>query len=1091
MKKLLLTIQLSLTIILLHAQNSDSIEHSSSAYNPILTPNTYQSSANPYYWKNRRPFADYWQQDVYYNIKAIINEQEDIIDATEELTYWNNSPDTLYYVFFHLYQNAFQPQSYYDNLHANNKIKPVYGKYEKKGLGTEVLDIRNNDQKVRVEMDNTIMKVFLPQPLYPNTSTTFHIKFKTYFDKGGDIRRRMKVFNSGRFFHYDGVHWYPRISVYDRKFGWTTDQHLGREFYGDYGCFDVELTFANNYIVEATGFLQNREEVLPDTLREKLEIKKFKDKPWGEKASIIIKYDSLEKKTWKYHAENVHDFAFTADPNYRIGEYKCLPFTQAEELDSITVISVCQEPHASGWQNAAEFAGKVIQVYSRDFGMYAYPKMVVADAQDGMEYPMLTLDGGKDPSYRGLLAHEVGHNWFYGMVGNNETYRACLDEGFTQFLTAWSMMAIDGEYFEKEPSKSNYLNKFKKAERAIDSRAYLGYLNDAIRENDATLNTHSDDYGGAIRHGGGYRHVYYKTATMLFNLQYVLGDSLFSRAMQHYFDQWKICHPYIEDFRNSIIQYTKVDLNWFFDQWFETTKNIDYKVAGVKKGKKENEYIIQFKRKGQMQMPLDFTVYTTDNQQYSYHIPNTWFEKKTDATILPRWIGWGNKLNPTYEANISIPGKIKDIVIDTTKRLADVYMPDNSKKCPTTLSFDAGLRNQVNRRVYEMQWRPDIWYNSYDGLKAGLHLKGDYMNYKHIFHLTAWYNSSLAQGGYDQYDFAQDVSKYNPFSFVFGYRTGIEKISKNTFFDFSAKYLDGLYGLKVGIDKDLNDHNSIAVNYKMMYRADSSDLNYLLYSDLWQPAKFNNTFNAIFSHSYQYHKGAGRINIELRSSSILSDYDFSNLTLSAINHTNVGKLKIRTRFVARFGTGNNVPLESSLYMSGGSPEEMMDNKYTRSKGFFPTDWTGYGTITNHFQYGGGLNLRGYAGYAAVDSNVKDGNIYEVYKSNSGIGLNAEIDLDKLVRFKPKALAKTFGLDVYLFGDAGVMIYEKANGKNTFAYPRIDAGLGTALTIKRFWVLETPRPLTIRFDMPFFLNRTPFAEPDYLRFRWVLGINRVF
>src|SRR6185369_2812054 len=115
--------------------------------------------------------------------------------------------------------------------------------------------------------------------------------------------------------------------------------------------------------------------------------------------------------------------------------------------------------------------------------------------------------------------------------------------------------------------------------------AYSGYLTDAIRNDDATpLNTHSDYFSGALGHGGGYRQVYMKTATMLYNLQYVLGDSLFLKAMQHYFSQWKICHPYPEDFRNSIIQYTQVDLNWFFGQWLETDKHIDYEVENYKKG---------------------------------------------------------------------------------------------------------------------------------------------------------------------------------------------------------------------------------------------------------------------------------------------------------------------------------------------------------------------------------------------------------------------------------------------------------------------------------------------------------------------------
>ena len=130
---------------------------------------------------------------------------------------------------------------------------------------------------------------------------------------------------------------------------------VGHEFYGDFGAFDVELTFASNFVVGATGFLTNRAEVLPGELRNKLDIKNFAEKTWNSRPSIITPYDSTQRKTWKYHAENVHDFAFTADPTYRIGE---------ANWDGVTCYSLAQEPHASKWQNAAEYAAKVIQVFS-------------------------------------------------------------------------------------------------------------------------------------------------------------------------------------------------------------------------------------------------------------------------------------------------------------------------------------------------------------------------------------------------------------------------------------------------------------------------------------------------------------------------------------------------------------------------------------------------------------------------------------------------------------------------------------------------------------------------------------------------------
>ena len=188
-----------------------------------------------------------------------------------------------------------------------------------------------------------------------------------------------------------------------------------------------------------------------------------------------------------------------------------------------------QEPHASKWQNAAEYGAKCLEVFSTDFEDSVYHKVIVADARSGMEYPMITLDDGGDPGYRDLLAHDKLDTCGFGQVGNNETYRALLDEGFTQFLTAWALVKIDGENMILDESSTKWRD-FKKPLKAVDSEIYYSYINDATKFKDPVISTHSDCFNGALGHGGGYRHVYYKTAAMLYNLQYVLGDDLFLRA---------------------------------------------------------------------------------------------------------------------------------------------------------------------------------------------------------------------------------------------------------------------------------------------------------------------------------------------------------------------------------------------------------------------------------------------------------------------------------------------------------------------------------------------------------------------------------
>lgn len=1036
---------------------------------------SFRSSSNPHYWKNKKPFEGYWQQDVYYRLKANIDENTDIVDGSQQLTYWNNSPDELPFVYFHLYSNAQTKNSYLSDLYKNNDIKTTYGKYQQQDLGTKVNTISVNGTDLKTELDNTILKAWLPSPLKPGESVTFNITFKTYFDRGS-IRNRMKMFNASGYKHYDLVHWYPRLSVYDRKLGWDTDQHMDHEFYGDFGVFDVELTFGSNYIVDGTGIMTNRDEVLPADLLQKLDIRNFKDKPWGEKPSVIVAPDG-PRKTWRFRAENVHDVAYTADPTYRIGE---------AEWNGIKCISLVQEPHARRWQNAASYAAQVIKVNSEDFGMYNYPKMIVADAQDGMEYPMLTLDGGWDPDYRDLLAHEISHNWFFGMLGTNETYRPLLDEGFTQFVTTWTYMKIDGKERVRGTPRSKYVRKYLEPDLIMNSEVYSSYMNDAVRASDVVINTHADMFNGAIRHGGGYGQVYSKTATMLWNMQYVLGDELFLKSMQHYVEQWKFAHPYVEDFRNSIIQYTRVDLNWFFDQWLETSKTIDYSVESVKKGKGKDEYIITFGRDGRMQMPIDFTVYTADSGAYEFHIPNTWFVKQTKATVLPRWIGWDN-VKKTYEATVKIPGKIYSVRIDPTNRLADVNMLNNSSKFPLKYRFDSRIYNAPDWTKYELFSRPDVWWNGYDGFKVGLHMEGHYMNYKDIFSASVWFNTGISQLNLDS---ASGINRFDDVSGNIDYRTPTDKLVKGSAFLLNLRSLDGLHGGHVGFEmRDKKGNNRWFANYKVMYRENHYSLNYLLYPKEWVTNRFNSSLNLGLEHTYNYHRGNGNILINLRSSSVASDYDYASVSMAVVNRNVIGKFNFNTRTYVQYGTGKNWASESQLYLAGASPEAMMDNKYTRSQGAFSPEWAGHGASTNYFHAGGGLNLRGYAGYLAPEFDNNDIQRY-TYKGTSGASVNAELEFDRLFKVKP-ILKGMFKVNTYLFGDAGIINYNYPDEKLAFPGFRADAGVGTALTIKRWGPLQTVNPLTIRFDVPLFLSRPPATDTDFVQFRWIIGINRAF
>ncbi len=1103
--------RLYLFLLVLVLTSISSIAQSRSA-GLTMTDNEYRSSSNKYYWKNRMPDAAYWQQDVQYKIRAVMHEEDHHIEATEELTYWNNSPDTLTYVYFHLYQNAFVNGSYLRQLEKMNKVNARMGKNEAAGLGTTTENIKTDGTPARSELDNTILKVYLAKPLYPGGKVVISMNFNTWYDKG-DTRRRMKMYNAWGFMHYNGCQWFPKVCVYDRMHGWDTYQHLNKEFYGDYGLYDVTLDFPSNYIVEATGVLQNRDEVLPKDLRDKLDIKNFAAKKWDEAPSEITPYEKGKRKQWRFVGSNVHDFAFTADPSYRIG---------TAYWNGVECVALVQEPHAAGWQNAPDYITKIIKTFSEDIGMYCYPKIVAADAADGMEYPMLTLDGGSDPGYRGLLVHEIGHNWFYGQVGSNETYRAALDEGFTQFLTAWGLNRIDGENMVEGKPKSKYRRMFAEPTRAIDLRVLNRYTYEALHGMENTLNTHSDDFNNALNHGGGYGQVYYKTATMLYNLQYVLGDSLFLAAIQHYFDQWKMAHPYFEDFRASVINFTHVDLSWFFDEWFETAKTLDYGICGIKKIKGADSFAIKFYRGSEMQMPLDFTVTAKDGSKHDFYIPNTWFEKQSAATKLPKWTGWGS-FNRHYTARVQVPSGVRSVRIDTSYRMADIDMVDNYKRKGLTLNprdikvkFDGGTAAPMDRRHYRLYVRPDLWWNPIDGIKAGVHFEGDYLGILNKVDATVWLNTHVLQQPTYQTLATEGLYAYfQPVHYTLNYQSPITRYMPKLQMQVNSRFLDGLWYHRGGFNWHMNDKNMIQVyaqsmwqyNSDFFYRSPFSSYNqfpYLVYSGEWSSDRnsTNTSLNFSWGHSYNYMRGAGRYIFSFRAPFLNNKnggFDYSYAQLESVNSNYLGKLEIRTRVFGRYGLGNNIPYESALFMAGANPEELMENKYTRSRGIVPDDWQGISQYdVNHFHQGGGLNLRGYSGYFAPDT--RNGVQYVGYKGRSGASANLEIGFENYMPWRPRFF-RWLHANLYAFGDAGVIELGEMKpisfGKSVFIPTnywsdlRVDAGLGVAFTIKKWGVFDKAKPLTIRFDMPAFLNRPPYSNNQYATFRYVIGINRAF
>jgi hypothetical protein len=534
---------------------------------------------------------------------------------------------------------------------------------------------------------------------------------------------------------------------------------------------------------------------------------------------------------------------------------------------------------------------------------------------------------------------------------------------------------------------------------------------------------------------------------------------------------------------------------------------MDYGIGKVKKGKEKNQYTITFKREGEMQMPIDFTVTSKKDSTYNFYIPNSWFEKKTNAIILPRWIGWG-KVQPIYTATVTVPDGISKVEIDTTHRLADINMLNNSRPFPVKYYFDSKIINTPDWNNYEAFFGPSIWYNSYDGIQIGAHIRGDYMLFHDNLNATLYFNSRLGE------TIASDnahVLDNQPVAFKIDYQTPMDGFINNSSINVYVQNMDGLEEGKLLFQvKDNSLKNTFYAQFKAMYRPYINDSLYELIPHIydaltgnaipaWQYKEFNNTITLGFKHDYHYSiYGKGSYEFKFRSSILTNDYNYNQSSFTWLNSQAIfKKLVFKTRVFAQYGGGSNTPNESALYLSGANPEEMEDNPFTQAAGIIPTSWASYGYNMNYLQEGGGLDIRGYSGYTYASSYTFNSAKYPVfaYYGTSGAAVNAELEFNHLVHFNPHFLHNMFAVTTYLFGDAGAINITTPAGYNLplqFTNIIADAGLGATLTIQKWGPLQLVKPLTLRFDMPLFLNRLQDnTGPNYVEYRFVVGIGRSF
>ncbi len=584
----------------------------------------------------------YWQQKVEYVMDVDFDETKHQYTGKQKLVYYNNSPDTLKKVFFHLYFNAFQPGSSMDVqsrqiADPDKRVGDRISKLNPSEIGYQkIISFKRDGKDQAFEVQGTILEVTLNTPIKPNSK----VIFETEFNSQVPVQIRRSGRNSKEGIDYSMTQWYPKMCEYDYQ-GWHADPYVGREFYGVFGSFDVTIHIDKKYVVAATGTIQNAQEVGAG----------YEDK------TKPVKLATGNKKTWRFVANDVHDFAWAADPDYNHD-------IQQVPNGPLVHFFFQSDDSYQNWKNIQPIMVQFFQLMETRFGKYPYANFSYVQGGDGgMEYPMMTLvtsAGGKLDGLIGVCLHEAIHNWFYGVLATNESKYGWMDEGFTQFATN---VMEDIIYEAKSPNPQEW--------------EYTGYRRLYKNGFMEPMTTHSDHYK---RNGAYSTSAYSRGAVFLQQLKYIIGETAFNTGMLKYFNDWKFKHPQPYDFIRVMEKVSGLELDWYLDLYIGTIQVTDYSISAVYE--KDGKTFIQINRIGELPMPLDIAIETNSGTQYHY-IPldlmrgnkSTLTFGNNTATIHADW-PWVYR---SYTLELSIPlSTVKKVTIDPSTWMADIEPVDNT-----------------------------------------------------------------------------------------------------------------------------------------------------------------------------------------------------------------------------------------------------------------------------------------------------------------------------------------------------------------------------------------------------------------------------
>jgi len=629
-------------------------EASNYNYNDAFGHDFYTKNGTATRSASGKPGHAYWQNSADYKIDVNLNESTKEISGSETITYTNNSPDALDFLWMQLDQNLFKIDS------RGKSIVPIRGSRNGDkgqnfdggyGINTIQLIYKKGRRSTEVNTTYTIvdtrMKVNLPKALEANGGTVgIKIDFSFTSPDYGSDRMGVLETKNGRVFTL--AQWYPRMCVYDDVSGWNTLPYLGAgEFYLEYGTFDVNITAPSTHIVVCSGALLNPSEVYTQEQQNRLKKAEASD------ATVMIRSESEVTQpssrptnsptlTWKFRIENSRDVAWASSAAFILDAARInLPSGKKSlAMSAYPVESVGQD----GWSRSTEYTKASVEHYSEKWLEYPYPAAInVAGNEGGMEYPGIVFCNYESKTARlwGVTDHEFGHIWFPMIVGSNERLHAWMDEGFNTFINSLSTDAFNnGEYKERKTNMHQMSSVF------VNDRLEPIYTSpDNVKERNL----------GVL--------AYYKPSMGLVLLrEQILGPERFDEAFTAYIDRWAYKHPTPDDFFRTMENVAGEDLRWFWRSWFINSWKLDQAVTGVKYVKNDPTQgaIITIENLEQMPMPVVIELKTKSGNVTRKTLP---------VEIWKRNVSWEFKVDTTEE--------LAKVVIDPDYVLPDVNSLNN------------------------------------------------------------------------------------------------------------------------------------------------------------------------------------------------------------------------------------------------------------------------------------------------------------------------------------------------------------------------------------------------------------------------------